>query len=1010
MYTEVNTNQKRLLQFMSAHPHDPTYNITKLFEIEGAFNVAEVKKAMDCAARGISALKTNFINCGEYYLQQYEEERKPELLVEDKLDAFEVIKYCEERAKTPFNIEEWPLMECKVFLCQCGKKYLLFSISHLIADAYSAYMFFKRFARVYKQEGVQLEDIELISEPELSDKTISAAKKYYEKELEGVTEPELTKIRQRRTDEGLLLGDNTCFCIDDELSKKIRTFCAHNGITPFAFFATVYAIVIQKTTEENKIVIGVPFSGRINKKQRELFGYMVNTLPMCVDINEKESVSVLSKKISEKIYKMMRFQNVDFQIINEKMTGMPNNIITYHKKELVPAFEGCKTKEVHLSINQIMNELQVDEAEEENRFRIDVRYGKYYKDFSFEEAYKCVIEESVLNKNIEDIKLLSEDNQNKTYNALNQYKKYCGKNNVADVFKEIARKNANRIAVSCDRKTYTYEELDFISDKIACYLHSKYSEQTHIAYSVYKDIDLICIILGIVKSGKVCVPIDLYNPVERKKYILDDLENVLFIHEKDIEIETSQTTMLKEDLFGNIAQFTDADMNEIRSGIKIDNSNGLYMIYTSGTTGKPKGVEITHRNLLSLIESTKDKFTFTSNDVWTMFHSYGFDFSVWEMYGCLLSGGRLVLVQSQVCKSAEDFYKLVVDEKITVLNQTPTAFNDFINKDIKNKKELHLRYVIFGGEKLNSFMLKKWIVRHSTKDVSLVNMYGITETTIHVTYHELSEDEIKESAESNIGRPLSNLGVYILDKNRNLLPKGVMGEIAVYGDGVSNGYYRKSEMTKCKFTNIRDINDKIYLSGDVGYIDKNGDIIYANRKDKQIQLRGYRIEKEEIEKVICNQPYVQQSVVIVDKGRMKEDILVAFYVASQAYGENQMKKMLSEYLPAYMIPARIICVDKIEMNNNGKVDVCGLKKKMVDEVQMLFEDEISNRVYSVIKDVTGITEIGEDENLFDIGVNSVHLPEIVNRLQNEFLITLEIVSLFKYTTISKIAKYVKGEI
>ena len=128
MYTEVNTNQKRLLQFMSAHPHDPTYNITKLFEIEGAFNVAEVKKAMDCAARGISALKTNFINCGEYYLQQYEEERKPELLVEDKLDAFEVIKYCEERAKTPFNIEEWPLMECKVFLCQCGKKYLLFSI------------------------------------------------------------------------------------------------------------------------------------------------------------------------------------------------------------------------------------------------------------------------------------------------------------------------------------------------------------------------------------------------------------------------------------------------------------------------------------------------------------------------------------------------------------------------------------------------------------------------------------------------------------------------------------------------------------------------------------------------------------------------------------------------------------------------------------------------------------------------------------------------------------------
>ena len=232
MYTEVNTNQKRLLQFMSAHPHDPTYNITKLFEIEGAFNVAEVKKAMDCAAMGISALKTNFINCGEYYLQQYEEERKPELLVEDKLDAFEVIKYCEERAKTPFNIEEWPLMECKVFLCQCGKKYLLFSISHLIADAYSAYMFFKRFARVYKQEGVQLGDIELISEPELSDKTISAAKKYYEKELEGVTEPELTKIRQRRTDEGLLLGDNTCFCIDDEISKKIRTFCAHNGITP----------------------------------------------------------------------------------------------------------------------------------------------------------------------------------------------------------------------------------------------------------------------------------------------------------------------------------------------------------------------------------------------------------------------------------------------------------------------------------------------------------------------------------------------------------------------------------------------------------------------------------------------------------------------------------------------------------------------------------------------------------------------------------------------------------
>src|SRR5436853_1394223 len=351
-----------------------------------------------------------------------------------------------------------------------------------------------------------------------------------------------------------------------------------------------------------------------------------------------------------------------------------------------------------------------------------------------------------------------------------------------------------------------------------------------------------------------------------------------------------------------------------------EEDNLAYVIYTSGSTGKPKGVMVTHANVVRLFETTDPWFHFDEHDVWTLFHSYAFDFSVWELWGALLKGGRLVLVPYLVSRSPQAFYELVCDEKVTVLNQTPSAFRQFMQVDeaSAHRDSLALRLVIFGGEALDLQSLSPWFERHGDERPQLVNMYGITETTVHVTYRPLTKADSAKGTGSLIGVPIADLQVYTLDKHLELVPFNVAGEMYVGGAGVSRGYLFRPALTAERFIPnpfSAEPGACLYKTGDLARHLANGDLEYLGRIDHQVKIRGFRIELGEIEAALYEHPAVKDAVVVARDIGPGEKQLVAYLVCDQepSPSVNELRTLLKRKLPEYMVPGAFVMLERLPL-------------------------------------------------------------------------------------------------
>ncbi|MBU3147004.1 amino acid adenylation domain-containing protein, partial [Clostridium sp. CF012] len=416
---------------------------------------------------------------------------------------------------------------------------------------------------------------------------------------------------------------------------------------------------------------------------------------------------------------------------------------------------------------------------------------------------------------------------------------------------------------------------------------------------VERSIEMIVGIMGILKAGGAYLPIDPEYPEDRVKYTLEDSKTNIML--------TQGKLINKVEFKGVIIDLEDEDVYDqnIKNLDYINKKKDLaYIIYTSGTTGKPKGAMIEHKNVVRLMFNDRIQFDFNEKDVWTMFHSYCFDFSVWEMYGALLYGGKLVLISKNKARDTSEYLKILKEEKVTVLNQIPTPFYNLMNKELENSNnELKLRYVIFGGEALKPEMLRGFIKKYPK--TKLINMYGITETTVHVTFKEIKEEDVNLKI-SNIGKPIPTLLTYIMDKNLKLQPIGVPGELCVGGDGVGRGYLNKRELTTAKFvTNPYKVEEKIYRSGDLARMLSNGDMEYLGRIDHQVKIRGFRIELGEVESSLLKIEGVKE-VVVLDKEEEGSKYLCAYYVGEKEYSVGELREELKKSLPEYMIPSYFI--------------------------------------------------------------------------------------------------------
>ncbi len=462
------------------------------------------------------------------------------------------------------------------------------------------------------------------------------------------------------------------------------------------------------------------------------------------------------------------------------------------------------------------------------------------------------------------------------------------------LFEAQVARTPEAIAVVYEDQHLTYAELNRRSNQLADHLQQVGVEPNDlVAMYMDRSLEMVVGILGVLKAGGAYLPLDPAYPTERLAFILQDTQAPVLLTQakmaNDLPIYQGQRLCLDSD-WGMLAQANDQNPD-----VTVAPANLAYVIYTSGSTGKPKGVVVSHRNVVRLFTSTRHWFNFDENDVWTLFHSYAFDFSVWELWGALLYGGRLVVVPYWISRSFEAFYQLLCRENVTVLNQTPSAFRQLIRAEetIGVAPDLALRLVIFGGEALELQSLRPWFERHPETAPQLVNMYGITETTVHVTYRPIQASDLENTSGSVLGVPIPDLQLYILDPHQQPVPIGIPGEICIGGEGVAQGYLNRPELTAERFI-PHPFSDKpgsyVYKSGDLARYLSNRDIEYLGRIDHQVKIRGFRIELGEIETVLSQHPAVAEAVVVLNENGTDDKGIVSYVVPDQrnAFTVRQM--------------------------------------------------------------------------------------------------------------------------
>jgi amino acid adenylation domain-containing protein/non-ribosomal peptide synthase protein (TIGR01720 family) len=1021
--------QRRIWYTEAIHSGKGICNLRFLFKLHRKMDYSKLNRVVN---RVISEndglcirLKENGHQEPEQYFVKHEEQEFEFFDFSSVEDSDLLEKWIEQKTQETFTLFNSDLYYFALIKLNDNECAVFGNVHHIIMDGLSIQIFTSQIAKYYYEMHNETEEgetrnsyVQFLANEQTYLNSIRFQKdqKFWLEEFKTI--PSVTGLKPYNTYQVSTKASRETFILSEHLKKKIELFSEDYKLSVYSLFVAAFSLSMYRWTSSLDIALGMAYGNRMTKMERELIGMMVSTVPLRMDIDPEEEVLSFIGRVSRKQSKSLRHQKYPFDLLLKQINKENNSnvrlfgtTIDYRDRDesgdslWIPNGEEMQDFAVHIENLTDIDSLQV---------HIDYRKELFSKEEinRFFKTMLAIIENTFKNpkQKVSEIEIISEEDKRKSLVEFNNPKlDFPPQVTIHELFEQQAMIYPDSIAVTYEKGKVTYRELNERANQLAHYLQKKgVGPDTLVGLCVERSLEMIVGILGVLKAGGAYVPLDPTYPEQRLQYILEDAGIQLFVTQESLK----ELKWLPE----NIKSIClDRDRDEIGQESKtlpfsdLSSQNLAYVIYTSGSTGNPKGVMIEHHNVIRLFKSTDCWYQFNEKDTWTLFHSYAFDFSVWEIWGALLYGGKLVVVPYWISRSPKDFYQLLVDEEVTVLNQTPSAFRQLIQvcEQEDENKNLQLRYVIFGGEALEPISLLPWFQRYGEKKSQLINMYGITETTVHVTYYPITQDDVQHASRSNIGKRIPDLEVYILDAYQQPVPIGVDGELYIGGAGLARGYLNRPELTAERFIPhpfSSDPKARLYRTGDLARYLPDGNLDYRGRIDHQVKIRGFRIEIGEIESTLNAYASIKEAVVIVREDQPGDKRLVAYVVGDGNVGA--WREYLKAKLPSYMVPSRFVAMEAIPLTANGKADreVLPMPEEEQTNSEAVAPRNSNEKILATIwKQVLGVKKVGIYDNFFEIGGDSILSIQIISQA-GQVGLKLTPKQMFECPTIAELAQ------
>ncbi|PHM54490.1 Amino acid adenylation [Xenorhabdus sp. KK7.4] len=1048
--------QERMLFIEQFEQGSDVYHIPYLVQLAQEASLPVLEAAINRLAERHAVLRTVYRSDDQS--QQYQQALNTHFVIPSQIcdDRETLLANARSEIATPFDLTTEPSLRLRHYQV-ANSHYLLLLWHHIAMDGWSIDIFMAELAEVYHalQSGrdsqlpvldITYGDYAAWQRDYLLGDVREQQLAYWQQTLAGYESLALPTDHPRPAQVNYQ-GRDINFTLDAQLSEQLRTLAKTQETTLYTVLLSAFYVTLAKLSGQDDIVIGTPTDNRHHAQTLPLLGMFVNTLPLRAQLQHTDSVTTLITQAHKLVSGAKAHQDMPFEQLVEAL-NIERDTARHPVFQVIFSVQafGENPSDGNLPFSPVvLDETLYSPAKFDlSLFLSDgktaitgcLNYAvSLFNDTSITriaESYQRVLSAFVAHQQqaLSSIDILSAQERHTLLHLWNQTDApYPQDKTLPQLFEAQVTANPNNVALVFEGKTLTYHQLNERANQLAHAIRERYQQQhnvpmptdTLIALYLDRSPEMVISILAVLKAGGAYVPVSPDYPPERVQFILDDTQSPCVVTQQKFLPTLQAYTQALVTPSALIA----ADDSRVTEHYSTDNlalagqaSDLAYVIYTSGTTGKPKGVLQTHHNVNRLFTTSQKDYQFDQHDVWVLFHAYTFDFSVWELWGTLLYGGRLIIPTVECIKDFSQFSRLCAEQNVTVLNQTPGAFYAFIDEAVSNSTEFpHLRYVIFGGDKLNPVQLTPWWDRYGDQKPALINMYGITETTVHVTYKKLTQGDT--TAISRIGRPLSDMSAYVLNTAGQLAPIGATGELYIGGAGLARGYLNRPELTAERFIENPFATEKnkeqgytrLYKTGDLARWLPNGELEYLGRNDFQVKIRGYRIELGEIESALAAHPQVKQAVVI-DREYQGNTALIAYLVIEGELSDEGLISHLSSRLPDYMLPASFTRIEAIPLTLNGKVDRQALPEPSWSnkEGYVAPRNTLETRLCAIWQDVLALEQVGIDDNFFRIGGNSLTAIKLIAAIRRTLSTDISLAQLFELKTIAGLATQMDTQI